>query len=149
MKRPGLLKHVQAQMWKRGGMIAICKHLCRGVDGKGIVRGEKMIHSFAFFFFFFFFWFADESDAAVFVPSQLYCSFHCHTNVSGQNRITTQPPPPTPFQKCFVTSASTHVCIHCSQWVFIDELVLSSIDPCRFSDHKIALLSGVCAPSQW
>lgn len=36
-------------------MIAICKHLCRGVDGKGIVRGEKMIHSFAFFFFFYFF----------------------------------------------------------------------------------------------
>lgn len=103
-------------MWKRGGMIAICKHLCWGVDGKGIVS-EWYTHLRSFFFFFFF-GFADERDAAVFVPSQLYCSIHNHTNISGQAHITTQPPPPIPLLK-MLCDICIHTCLHSLQPVSI------------------------------
>lgn len=46
-------------------MIAICKHLCRGVDGKGIVR-ECYIHLTSFLFCGGGGGVADERDAAVF-----------------------------------------------------------------------------------
>jgi len=65
-------------------MIAICKHLCRGVDGKGIVR-ERYIHLPSFFSSFSSFWGDSpmKEMLPLFVPRQLYCSIHRRANVSG------------------------------------------------------------------
>lgn len=88
-----------------------------------------MIHSCAFFFFdllmkamlsFLF----HASCIALFTATLMYEGRLCHQ-------------PLTPFRKCFVTSASTHVCIHSSHRIFIDELLLSSIYPVSSSDPNL------------